>query len=254
MQKERRNLKYAIISDIHANPAALERVLADAERCGAEKVVCAGDVVGYGPDPVGAIRILRERGIPTVMGNHDAAVVGWRGTDDMIGSAREGTERHRRELGGDDLDWLRSLPYVYETDGFAVAHANFVNPHFMDYIHDRFEARDSMTSREERMLFVGHTHVPAVFTLGFFSDPYFPDCRREEDERDFRMKEGCQYLVNVGTVGYPRVRPYSNYVLFDPKEGEVQFREVDFDFRGYADAMRAKSIPVPPWVEERIYF
>ena len=57
-------MKYAIISDIHANPAALERVLADAEQCGAEKVVCAGDVVGYGPDPVGAIRILRERGFP----------------------------------------------------------------------------------------------------------------------------------------------------------------------------------------------
>ena len=81
-----------------------------------------------------------------------------------------------------------------------------------------------------------------------------PDCRREEDERDFRMKEGCQYLVNVGAVGYPRVRPYSNYVLFDPESGEVRFREVDFDFRGYAEAMRAKSIPVPPWVEERIYF
>lgn len=93
--------QYAIISDIHANPAALERVLADAERCGAEKVVCAGDVVGYGPDPVGAIRILRERGIPTVMGNHDAAVVGWCDTDGMLGSAREGTERHRRNSEGD---------------------------------------------------------------------------------------------------------------------------------------------------------
>ena len=42
-------MKYAIISDIHANPAALERVLADAKQFGAEKVVCAGDVVGYGP-------------------------------------------------------------------------------------------------------------------------------------------------------------------------------------------------------------
>ena len=105
-------MKYAIISDIHANPAALERVLADAERCGAEKVVCAGDVVGYGPDPAGAIRILRERGIPTVMGNHDAAVSGWRDTDGMIDTAREGTERHRRELGKGDLDWLRALPYV----------------------------------------------------------------------------------------------------------------------------------------------
>ena len=247
-------MKYAIISDIHANPAALERVLADAERCGAEKVVCAGDVVGYGPDPAGAIRILREREIPTVTGNHDAAVAGWRDTDGMIECAREGTERHHRELGADELDWLRSLPAVYENDGFAVAHANFVNPLGMEYIHDRFEARDSMTCREEKMLFVGHTHAPAIFTLDFFSDPYFPDCRREEDKCDFRMKDGCQYLVNVGSVGYPRVRPYSTYVLFDAVHGDVQFREVDFDFRGYADTMKAKSIPVPPWVEDRIYF
>ena len=245
-------MKYAIISDVHANPAALERVLADAKRCGADKVVCAGDVVGYGPDPAGTIRILRERGIPTLMGNHDAAVVGWRDTDGMIGSAREGTARHRRELGADDLYWLRSLPYVYEADGFAVAHANFANPHFMDYIYDRFDARDSMTCREERMLFVGHTHVPAIFTLGFFSDPHFPDCRCEETVRAFRMKEGCQYLVNVGAVGYPQARPYSNYVLFDSEIGEVQFREVDFDFRGYAEALKAKAISVPPWVEERI--
>ena len=66
------------------------------------------------------------------------------------------------------------------------------------------------------------------------------------------MKEGCQYLVNVGAVGYPRARPYSNYVLFDSEIGEVQFREVDFDFRGYAEALKAKAISVPPWVEERI--
>ena len=70
-------MKYAIISDIHANPPALERVLADAERCGAEKVVCAGDVVDYGPDPAGAIRILRERGIECAIETHDAAVVGF---------------------------------------------------------------------------------------------------------------------------------------------------------------------------------
>ena len=69
-------MKYAIISDIHANPVALEKVLSDSARYGVEKVICAGDVVGYGPDPVGTIRILRESNIPVVMGNHDAAVAG----------------------------------------------------------------------------------------------------------------------------------------------------------------------------------
>ena len=105
-------MKYAIISDVHANPVALEKVLADAEQCGVEQVVCAGDVVGYGPDPAGAIRILRERGIPVVMGNHDVAVADYVGIGYMIGSAQDGVTRHRAELGEDDLAWLGSLPYV----------------------------------------------------------------------------------------------------------------------------------------------
>ena len=243
-------MKYAIISDIHAYPPALERVLADAERYGMEQVVCVGDVVGYGPDPVGAISILRERGIPTVMGNHDAAVVGRRDTGSMLGSAAEGTARHRRELGEDDLSWLKSLPCVYEGDGFAVAHANFVTPMGMGYIQEALDARASLIHREEQMLFVGHTHVPAVFTFGFGSDPHFPDCSQVQNIRDFRMVKGWRYLVNVGSVGYPRVKDYSSYVLFDSTTGDVLFRKVDFDFAGYKAALRAKSIPVPPWMED----
>lgn len=246
-------MKYAIISDIHANPQALERVLADAERCGAERIVCAGDVVGYGHDPSGTIRILRELEIPTVMGNHDAAVARWCDTDGMISSAREGAARHRRELGEDELDWLKSLPYVYEGDGFAVAHANFVAPRDMNYIYDRLAARDSIFSKNEKILFVGHTHMEALYRVGFVSDPHYPDSEQLEPH-DCKMKDGWQYLANVGSVGYPRVRSYSSYVMFDSATGEVQFRKVEFDFVGYRSALLAKSIPVPPWVEERIYF
>lgn len=245
-------MKYAILSDIHANSTALEKVLADAESCGADKIICAGDVVGYGPDPAGVIRILRERGIPTVMGNHDAAVAGLRDTRDMIGSAKHGVDRHRQELSLDDLNWLKSLPYVYEGDGFVVAHANFKNPEGMDYIQDNIDARDSLTRREEEILFVGHTHVPAVFILGFVSDPYFPDCWQAERECDFEMKQNHQYLVNAGSVGYPRVKPCSTYVLFDSISKEVKFREVEFNFYGYADALKAKGISIPCWVEDQL--
>ena len=245
-------MKYAILSDIHANSTALEKVLADAESCGADKIICAGDVVGYGPDPAGVIRILREREIPTVMGNHDAAVAGFRDTGDMIGFAKHGVDRHRQELSLDDLNWLESLPYVYEGDGFAVAHANFKNPENMDYIQYKIDARDSLTRREEEILFVGHTHAPAVFTLGFVSDPDFPDCWQKDRECDFEMEKNHQYLVNAGSVGYPRVKPCSMYVLFDSIGKEVKFREVEFNFYGYADALKAKGISIPCWVEDQL--
>ena len=48
-------MRYAILSDIHANPKALKKVLRDARVEKADKIVCLGDVVGYGPDPVKAV-------------------------------------------------------------------------------------------------------------------------------------------------------------------------------------------------------
>ena len=243
-------MKVAIISDVHANPQALESVLEDATRSGAEQVVCAGDVVGYGPDPVGTVRILRERNIPTVMGNHDVAVADFFGTGNMIDAARDCVARHRAELGEDDLAWLRSLPYVYldPDNGFEVAHASCHGPKDMGYVHNQFDARDSILNGRERIQFVGHTHNEALYRVKM--DGY-PDCEWLEP-KDFKMEEGWGYLVNVGSVGHPRVRGYSSFALFDSATREVQFRRVEFDFAGYKAALQAKSIPVPPFVEENL--
>ena len=67
---------YAVISDVHANPWALQRALDDARAQGAEKFVCLGDVVGYGPDAVGAAKLARKAFDVVVLGNHDAATAG----------------------------------------------------------------------------------------------------------------------------------------------------------------------------------
>ena len=245
-------MKYAIISDVHANPTALEKVLADSARYGVEKVVCAGDVVGYGPDPVETIRILREKGVTVVMGNHDAVVAGWRDSGDMIGHARDTDALHHDELGADDLAWLGSLPYVYADDNIAVAHANFVNPEMMEYVRTPIDARQSLVYRDERMLFVGHTHRDALYALNFApcsSNPalHHIECR-EFEPRDFRTVGDWRYLVNVGTVGYPRVKDYSSYALYDSATGDVLFRRLAFDFAEYVSALRAKSMPVPGWL------
>lgn len=242
-------MKYAVMSDVHANPDALMRVLDECTRLGVDQVVCAGDVVGYGPDPAATVRILRERGIPAVMGNHDAAVVAFHDDTGMIRSAQDGVARHRAELGVEDLAWLSSLPFVYEGGGFAVAHANFAHPDRMSYVYDRQDARASFTRRSERLLFVGHTHAEALFAFGIVSDPYFPDCGQVEP-RDFRLVRDFQYLINVGSVGYPRVNPYSSFVSYDSDSGVVRFHHVDFDFRSYAESLRQKAIEVPAWMND----
>ena len=239
-------MKYAVISDVHANPVALAAVLAECERLGVERIVCAGDVVGYGPDPAGAIRILRERNIPTVLGNHDAIVADLRDDDSMSETARSAAARHRAELSAEDIAWLGSLPLVYDGDGFAVAHAGFNHPERMDYTQDKLSAQESFVRREEPLLFIGHTHVEALFAFGIAGDRRYPECLQSEP-RDFGLVAGWQYLVNVGSVGYPRVRPYSGFVIFDDAVRIVRFHRVAFDFDGYKQSFAARALPFPDW-------
>ena len=61
-------MKYAIISDIHSNLEAFERVLLEIDRIGADRIVCLGDIVGYGADPNECLEIVRERQVACIMG------------------------------------------------------------------------------------------------------------------------------------------------------------------------------------------
>lgn len=67
-------MKIAIISDIHANIHALEAVWEDLKKQRPDKVYCLGDLVGYGAYPNEVVTFIRERAIPTVMGNYDEGV------------------------------------------------------------------------------------------------------------------------------------------------------------------------------------
>ena len=132
-------MRIAFISDVHANPKALERVL-DEVRGRADKIVCLGDVVGYGPDPAEAVRFCREACDAVVMGNHDAVVCGLRSDASMSPHARECAARHREMLSKDDLDWLRNLPYVYEDSGIFAAHGALSDPENFGYVGSFDEA------------------------------------------------------------------------------------------------------------------
>ncbi len=68
-------MRIAIVSDIHANLAAFEAVIAHAKSIGYDKMVCLGDVVGYGPDPVECIDLVREHCEWSLLGNHDFATI-----------------------------------------------------------------------------------------------------------------------------------------------------------------------------------
>ena len=222
-------MTYAIISDIHANAAALDAVLADARTRGARRIVCLGDIVGYGPEPAEVVERVRNACHAVIAGNHDDAVSGRRSAEDFNEFAAKAVERHRAELDAGARTWLASLPYLFSEGGFACAHGEFSEPERFDYVFEAEDAMPSWSVRDEQLLFVGHTHIPQLFVIGASGRPH------KLDPQDFVMEDGKRYLVNPGSVGFPRSGKgpcYSSYCIYDSDERSVSFLTVPFDLRG----------------------
>jgi len=216
---------YAIVSDIHANESAFRRVLADAKSRGAESFVCLGDTVGYGPLPENAANLARGTCGVVLAGNHDDAVAGRIDSANFIGLASDAVRRHREALSKSSLDWLRTLPHTYAGDGFLATHGDFTDPKSFNYVENEKDARANFAATDARLMFVGHTHEPELYLTGASGKVY------RMGPTDFAVEPGKRYIVNPGSVGYPREkggRCESSYVLYDSTRREVTFHTLPF--------------------------
>ena len=219
---------YAIISDVHANAIALSAVLKDAQGCGAKRLICLGDVVGYGPEPESVASAIRAKAAFTLAGNHDDAVSGRLDASNFIDLAADAVSRHRESLSDENLAWLKSLPYTYRGKTFICAHGDFTSPKTFEYISDEHEAASNFTATTAQLMFVGHSHIPGIFLTGSSGKVY------SLPPTDFTVEDGKRYIVNPGSVGYPRTSGNiceSTYVLYDDEEKTVSFRRLPFTVR-----------------------
>ena len=220
-----RLMRYAVISDIHANATALRLVLKDAAAAGVDQVVCLGDVVGYGPEPREALALVRRFASVVIAGNHDDAVSGRISADDFIDLAGDAVRRHRATLNAEQIDWLKSLPHVARLEGALAAHGDFTAPKDFPYVSDEADAAANFAATDSPLLFVGHTHVPLVFVVGASGTVHrLKPC-------DFALEAGKRYIVNPGSVGYPREEDgvcQSSYVIYDSSARTVRFRFLPF--------------------------
>lgn len=208
---------FAILSDIHGNLEALTAVLDEIDRRKIEHIVCLGDVVGYGPNPMECLDLVAQRSRATLMGNHDFAVFY---EPYNFNSGAEAASYWTRQQFENDPDsvrkanrwkYLGNLPVRVRTNDFVAVHASPRRPIneyiFPDDIYTNPTKFVSIFERFEHLCFVGHTHVPGVFLEG--PDFYSPD------ELDYRFElTDEKAIVNVGSVGQPRDRdPRSSFVI-----------------------------------------
>lgn len=126
-------MRIAFIADVHANLPALEAVIADAREHGATHLLCLGDIVGYGPQPVETLKRIREVASGVILGNHDAAAAELLDLTIFNHFAKETAERAILALDDEAKAYLRGLPNMLEVKNIACAHGCFEAPETYRY-------------------------------------------------------------------------------------------------------------------------
>ncbi|MCL2103618.1 MAG: metallophosphatase family protein [Kiritimatiellaeota bacterium] len=239
-------MRYAIVSDIHANLGAWKTALADIADMRVDRIVCLGDVVGYGAEPVEVLESVHRKAFAVLMGNHDAAVCGKMDPQVFTSRARQAVERHRGQVSEAGLRWLAQLPLVLNAPGFRCAHGDFSAPAAYHYILDAEEAVPSWRAVAEQLLFVGHTHCQGIHVVGKSGTPHALPAG------DFTLEQGKRYIVNPGSIGYPRSQEgRSTYCIYDDRARTVIFRSLPFDHESYVASLRNAGFEVEPWLERQ---
>ena len=216
---------YGIISDIHSNIEALNSVMDDAKDRGAEGFICLGDIVGYGANPHECIAKVRSSSQFVVAGNHDYAVCQKTDITYFNSFARRAVEWTLQELDEGEKQYLSGLPLVYHGPNFSLAHGSLNHPEDWEYILTEDDADRSFALLEKKVLFVGHSHLPGVFT-------YQEERIRYDEASEMSLGNSSRYIVNVGSVGQPRdMDPRACYCLFDEALGHVSIHRVAYNFR-----------------------
>ena len=235
-------MRTAIISDIHGNLDALNVVLTDIELRGADRIICLGDIIGYGPNPLECLDLVIDRCEFAMMGNHDFAVLyeptSFNTTAEQAAfwTRRQFEQEPDPELRKKRYEYLGNLLVRKWEDGNLYVHASPRRP-INEYIFpdDVVSAPNKMASifdRIEERCFVGHTHVTGIFT----DEPdFYPPADLGEA---YKWGSDDKVVVNPGSVGQPRDRdPRASYALMDDEQ--IEFIRLEYDINAVVEKVKA---------------
>lgn len=218
-----RKVKVALISDVHANLQALEKVLQDAKERGIDVFVNAGDSIGFGPYPNEVIELLCEQSVSSILGNFDLEVI--------EGKAKEKGEKNlalkfaRKELTSSHEEYLRSLPRQLR---FEIAGKKMLVTHGSPESIDEHIYNDAPI---ERLSNLAETAKADLIVIG-------------HSHEQLRRKVNGTLFVNPGSVGRPGDgNPQAAYAIMEFDPFNVEMIRLDYDVKEVADALRKKSLP-----------
>ena len=238
-------MKYVIISDIHGNLEALEATRREIERISPDKILCLGDLVGYGASPNECVESTREICDVTVAGNHDFGAIGRTDIAYFNMYAREAILWTAKALKDDAFHYLRDLPFAEVVgDHIRIVHATPREPERWNYIFTHEQALEEFRAFQERVCFIGHSHQPAIYEL-MDEETLIVNADHVEVRGERR------YLVNVGSVGQPRDGdPRACICVYDETNADISIRRIEYDIDGAKK--RINDAGLPPVLANRL--
>jgi predicted phosphodiesterase len=186
------------IGDIHGNIDALECVLETLREHRVERIVCTGDIVGYGACPRECIDLVRAEGIPCVLGNHDRYTTEIGGNWAIRAAAKHVIRWTQTHLEKSYVEWLAALPMGLDFGSFTVCHASHAYFPSWPYVVNRREAIQHLLFQPRRLCFNGHCHAPLRISHRPGKQPTVDTLGNILLPRNQRL------TIGVGSVGQPR--------------------------------------------------
>jgi diadenosine tetraphosphatase ApaH/serine/threonine PP2A family protein phosphatase len=238
-----------VLTDIHANRQALAACLKAARARGVERLICLGDLVGYGADPewtVETMMDLVEHGAIVVRGNHDNAIGSL--SESMNAEAQAAIEWTRGRLSAAQRRFLADLPLTVVEDDRLYVHSEASSPQRWRYVQAAPDAARSMIATSAQITFCGHIHRPALYSMSVTAKmtSFVP-----VSNVPVQLLRGRQWLAVLGSVGQPRDGdPAAAFVTFDTETREITYCRAPYDVEAAAQRIRDNGLPL--WLAERL--
>ncbi len=236
-------MPYLILSDIHGNYEALEAVLEDA-RGRYDRILCLGDVVGYGADPNQVTEWVRSNVTSAIRGNHDRACTGTDLLENFNPAARASALWTRGALTPDNRGYLEHLaqgplrvtPAGAPDGGFDLVHGSPLDED--EYLVGVEDVQFLGEYLDPKLTFFGHTHLQGGFLLGPRK------AQRLMPDRTVQLEPDYHYLINPGSVGQPRDGdPRAAYAVYSPEDRTVEYGRVPYDIGKAAAKILEAELP-----------
>ncbi|MCD6247085.1 MAG: metallophosphoesterase family protein [Candidatus Diapherotrites archaeon] len=235
-------MRYLVISDVHSNLEALLACFDSAKDSEFKRILCLGDIVGYGANPNECIELLRKKEAICIMGNHDAACTEQLSLEWFNSLAKRCVEWTKKQLTVENYKFLSELPVFFSCKWVFAVHGTPASP-IEEYMDER-KAKIALEKVAEDLVLCGHTHKPFKVEEKGRLEPI------EEDETTIELGNK-RMVVSLPSVGQPRDKnPKAGYAILDFEEKTLEIRRVEYEVE--KAAKKIKQAGLPEFIAERL--